>query len=589
MKYSVLIPFFLLATIVVNAQGTNLPLGNEAYHILDRLEIKTGIPTPYHSSVKYITRGAATRYALQVDTAKVALSSKDRRDLYYIFKDNNEWLATSYFATTVGGKKENIESTPELSQIEASMENPRYTLSRKPVFKHFYQTPANLFELNKKYIHLRVNPILNFAVGTENDTEQPILTNRRGLEIRGGIDDRIFFYTNIHETQSRFPDYVINRIGQYRALPGQGFFKSYSSDLFNIQTGHDYLNSQGYLGFNISRHVGAQFGYGRNFIGNGYRSVLLSDFSNNYLYLKLNWKVWRLHFQNIFAELSVSSQKGVRDGTLIPKKYMAAHHLSFNITPNLNVGFFETVIFSRNNQFELQYLNPVILYRTIEQATGSADNVLIGLDAKWNFLKHFQLYGQLMMDEFVFSELITDNQGWWGNKYAIQAGLKYIDAFGIDHLDLQAEYNFARPYTYTHRDSSAHYSHFDQPLAHPLGANFNEVIVKLRYVPVHKLVFEGRFISANFGEDQNNSNWGSNIFLSHLIRERDYDNETTQGVATSTTLLGLDLSYQLRHNVFLDLQYLYRKKDSELPERDNTTSILQAGVRINVAKQRFDF
>lgn len=193
------------------------------------------------------------------------------------------------------------------------------------------------------------------------------------------------------------------------------------------------------------------------------------------------------------------------------------------------------------------------------------------------------------MDEFVFSELITDNQGWWGNKYAVQAGLKYIDAFGIDHLDLQAEYNFARPYTYTHRDSSAHYSHFDQPLAHPLGANFNEVIVKLRYVPVHKLVFEGRFISANFGEDQNNSNWGSNIFLSHLIRERDYDNETTQGVATSTTLLGLDLSYQLRHNVFLDLQYLYRKKDSELPERDNTTSIIQAGVRINVAKQRFDF
>ena len=589
MKYSVLIPFFLLATIVVNAQGTNLPLGNEAYHILDRLEIKTGIPTPYHSAVKYITRGAATRYALQVDTAKVALSSKDRRDLYYIFKDNNEWLATSYFATTVGGKKENIESTPELSQIEASMENSRYTLSRKPVFKYFYQTPANLFELNKKYIHLRVNPILNFAVGTENDTEQPILTNRRGLEIRGGIDDRIFFYTNIHETQSRFPDYVINRIGQYRALPGQGFFKSYSSDLFNVQTGHDYLNSQGYLGFNISRHVGAQFGYGRNFIGNGYRSVLLSDFSNNYLYLKLNWKVWRLHFQNIFAELSVSSQKGVRDGTLIPKKYMAAHHLSFNITPNLNVGFFETVIFSRNNQFELQYLNPVILYRTIEQATGSADNVLIGLDAKWNFLKHFQLYGQLMLDEFVFSELITDNQGWWGNKYAIQAGLKYIDAFGIDHLDLQAEYNFARPYTYTHRDSSAHYSHFDQPLAHPLGANFKEVIVKLRYVPVHKLVFEGRLISANFGEDQNNSNWGSNIFLSHLIREQDYDNETTQGVATSTTLLGLDLSYQLRHNVFLDLQYLYRKKDSELPERDNTTSIIQAGVRINVAKQRFDF
>jgi hypothetical protein len=101
------------------------------------------------------------------------------------------------------------------------------------------------------------------------------------------------------------------------------------------------------------------------------------------------------------------------------------------------------------------------------------------MDAKWNFLKRFQLYGQLMLDEFVFSELVTNNQGWWANKYGIQAGLKYIDAFGIDHLDLQAEYNQVRPYTYTHRDSSAYYAHYDTPLAHPLGANFKELIFKL--------------------------------------------------------------------------------------------------------------
>ena len=372
-------------------------------------------------------------------------------------------------------------------------------------------------------------------------------------------------------------------------MPGQGFFKSYSSELFNIKTGHDYLNAQGYLGFNISRHVGMQFGYGRNFIGNGYRSMLLSDFSNNYLYLKLNWKVWRLHFQNLFTEMAVFSQKGGPDGNLIPKKYMAAHHLSFNITPNLNVGFFETVVFSRNNHFELQYLNPVILYRTIEQANGSADNVLIGLDAKWNFLERFQLYGQLMLDEFVFRELFLEPNGWWGNKYGVHLGLKYIDAFGIDHLDLQGEYNMARPYTYSHRDSSAHYSHYDQPLAHPLGANFREFIFKLRYVPIHKLVLEARLIRANFGEDIDNASWGMNIFKSDLFRINDYGNETTQGRFTQTTLMCLDLIYQIRHNVFLDLQYLYRKKDSDADERDDITNVFRAGLRVNVGKQRFDF
>ena len=268
---------------------------------------------------------------------------------------------------------------------------------------------------------------------------------------------------------------------------------------------------------------------------------------------------------------------------------MSAHHLSFNITPNLNVGFFETVVFSRNNHFELQYLNPVILYRTIEQANGSADNVLIGLDAKWNFLKRFQLYGQLMLDEFVFRELFLEPNGWWGNKYGVQLGLKYIDAFGIDHLDLQGEYNMARPYTYSHRDSSAHYSHYDQPLAHPLGANFREFIFKLRYVPIHKLVLEARLIRANFGEDIDNASWGMNIFKSDLFRINDYGNETTQGLFTQTTLMGLDLSYQIRHNVFLDLQYLYRKKDSDADERDDITNVFRAGLRVNVGKQRFDF
>jgi len=40
-------------------------------------------------------------------------------------------------------------------------------------------------------------------------------------------------------------------------------------------------------------------------------------------------------------------------------------------------------------------------------------------------------------------------------KVGAQAGLKYINAFGLDHLDLQAEYNSIRPYTYSFRDSSA--------------------------------------------------------------------------------------------------------------------------------------
>jgi hypothetical protein len=589
MKKFLLSQLLILPALFLCGQGSGLPLESPTYHILDRLEIKTGIPAPFHSSLKYYTRGDVGKYAMAVDTARVPLSGRDRQDLYYIFKDNNEWLEQPRFYTTVGGKRERIDPETELTQVEASMENPRYILSKKPVLKIFYPTPANFLELNKKYIHLRVNPILNFKLAEARDDDQLVFTNQRGVELRGGVDDRIYFYFNLLETQARFPDYVNDRIDRDEAIPGAGLFKPYKSTVFDIERGYDFLNGQGYFGFNVTRHVGVQFGYGRNFIGNGYRSLLLSDFANNYLYLKLNWTVWKLHYQNLFTEMTTRSDFSSVGEVVLPKKYMAAHHLSINVLPNLNFGIFEAVVFSRTDRFEFHYLNPIILLRTVEQATGSPDNVLMGIDAKWNFLKRFQLYGQLMIDEFVFKELFLENQGWWANKYGFQAGLKYIDAFGVDHLDLQAEINNVRPYAYTHHDSSANYSHYSQPLAHPLGANFREMLFIARYQPFKKLFIDARLIRAEFGEDAPETNWGGNILLPNVVRERDYDNVVAQGVKATTTLFGLDVSYMLAHNVFLDLHYFHRKKDSEDAARSKTTQYIGGGVRVNIGKQRMDF
>lgn len=437
--------------------------------------------------------------------------------------------------------------------------------------------------------HLRVNPLLNLKYGNQQDSEEPYFLNQRGVELRGGFDDRVYVSMNILESQAQFPEYVRQWFDQRQALPGAGLVKSYSDDLFGVNKGYDFLLSQGHVGFNFTPHIGAQIGYGRNFIGNGYRSVLLSDFSNNYFFLKLNWEIWKFHFQNIFGELSVSSANDTPDGTLVPKKYFAAHHLSINLTPSLNVGLFEAVVFNRQNQFELQYLNPVVLYRTVEHGLGSPDNVLIGLDGKWNFLRRFQLYSQLMIDEFVFKELFVERRGWWANKFALQTGLKYIDVAGIDHLDLQLEFNTARPYTFTHTDSISSYAHYRTPLGHPLGANFREWVGIIRYQPVPRLQVQARMIRALTGEDGNNTNWGGNILLSSRRIQQTYGNEIGQGVKTSIDILGVDLSYQLFHNVFLDVQYFQRRKDSADNTRDRTDRYAGGGLRVNLANWRQDF
>ena len=539
------------------------------------------------------------RFVLSLDTSKFFLNKYDQEDFYYLYCENNEWLSEDELNQTVAGKKEGYyEKVPgdtlyrfiPGSNIKTSFESPHYYETKKPIWKYFYRTPANWFELNSDAFYLKINPIINFQVGRSGQDDPAVFNNQRGVEIRGGIDDRVYFYSNITDTQSRFPEYVNEFIDQYQALPGNGFYKPYESNVFDSQGSWDYLNGQGYLGMNITRHIGVQFGHGKNFIGNGYRSLFLSDFSHNYLYLKLNWRVWKFHYQNIFTELNATSAQANSGNRNLPKKYMAAHYLSFNLTPKMTIGLFEAVVFDRDNgQFDLQYLNPVILYRSVEHLLDSEDNILAGVDFKWNIFNKGRIYSQLVLDEFRFSEL-TGGNGWWANKFGIQAGVHWIDLFNIPQLDIRAEYNTVRPYTYTHRGTeSANYSHYNQPLAHPLGANFREMLATISYRPHKKIFIEGRLIRAEFGEDEENRNWGGNILLDNETHVMDFGNETGQGVATTTTLLGLDLSYRLWHNINVDISYFYRNKESAIGTRSDKDSFISVGFRMNVGRIRNDF
>jgi hypothetical protein len=165
--------------------------------------------------------------------------------------------------------------------------------------------------------------------------------------------------------------------------------------------------------------------------------MFLSDNSAPQFYLKLDTRLWKFHYQNLFMELtSLTSTDTTPGDSRLGRKYAAVHYLSYKVNPRLTFGFFESTIFNRTNDFEFQYLNPVTLYRTVEGMIGSPDNAMLGMNVSWTALKGVQLYGQFLLDELRFSEFFGGN-GWWGNKYSVQAGFKYLNVLGVQHLDLQ--------------------------------------------------------------------------------------------------------------------------------------------------------
>lgn len=550
---------FLITAAISTAQiSSSVPLGDVNHYAMDRIFVKNSDFGNLSPTIRAYKRRDIRDYLSFAQEKGYQLS----KDSTYLINDNND----------------------EDSSV----------MSRKPFLKYFFRSPAHLYEVRVPHFYLNINPMLDVLGGMEryNGDNNLIMLNRRGLQLRGNIDEKIYFYTDIIESQASFPTYVTDRVNAESAIPGAGFYKVYDSRFTpNPNDGFDFLMSQGYIGLNATKFINIEFGHGRHFIGDGHRSLLLSDYANNYLYLKLNTRIWKINYQNLFAELTQDHPNVANK--VYGKKFMAAHFLSVNILKNLNIGLFESVIFSRNNAFELQYLNPLILYRTVEQMLGSPDNVLMGMNWRYDFLKRFSFYGQVVLDEFVFSKVFArkdDPQyGWWANKQGFQAGLKYVDVGGLKGLDMQLEYNTVRPYTYSYIDSTANYTHYNQPLAHPMGANFREFIAILRYQPIKGLHLRAQLNMSTYGLDTLGSNWGSNIFSSYTTYEREFGNVTAQGVKTNLLIGQFIASYMIRHNFFVDLTAIYRRQDAALDALDNNTLLFSLGFRWNMAGRMNDF
>ena len=546
--------FVFVCPVSAVAQSTYLTQGSKEYQFIDRLEIKQQKNTDLNfSSLKPYNRRAIVMQAQLIDSARSAkLTKVDEYNLRSLYMNNSEWVA-----------------------------NPGDDAkSRRPILKTFYKTKPNLLEVNTKDFFLVVNPVLQFQYGNESDNNETQYLNSRGVSIRGRIANKIGFSSTIIENQERGPSYFQDRVNSVKAVPGVGFYKPFKT------TGYDYFDARGYITFNATKYIDIQFGYDKNFIGNGYRSLLLSDWGNSYLFAKLNTKIWKINYQNIFMELVPQFKK--RSDSLLSRKYAAIHHLSMNVTKWLNVGLFEGIIFGRKDHYDFQYLNPIIFYRHIEGTIGSPDNALAGFDFKANIARRFQLYGQFLLDEFILSK-VKNNPSNWVNKWAIQAGVKYIDAFGLKNLDLQFETNRVRPFTYSHNDTVANFTHYNQPLAHPLGANFQEFVGILIYQPTPRWRVNARIIYYNQGLDSAGVNYGANPLRDYSTRTMEEGYNIGSGNKVTTFNGTLNVSYELRENLFLEATLQQRNAKIESVPGTSNSTFISAGIRLNMFKRAYDF
>ncbi len=433
-------------------------------------------------------------------------------------------------------------------------------------FKNFFLSKTlNEKPEKRNWYNIQVHPILDEEVGYDGLAKRVLNDFVGGTHVKVNINNDFTFAGTIIGGKSMLPFFMDT------VLSGQKIIPTYGQAYGNNKTGYSFMDYTGYVSYspNNNKIFNFQLGRDKHFIGDGYRSLLLSDNAPAYPYFRINTNIWRLQYNVWYAWMfDVTGANGMQKN--YQNKFGTFHYLSYNITKELNVGVFENIIFrgTDSNQvrgFDPNYLNPIVFFRPQEFSIGSPDNAFIGLNANYKLFNRIKLYGQLGLDEFFLKE-IRAHRGWWGNKQAWQLGAKYINAFNVKGLSLLAEYNEVRPYTYSHGVVEQNYSHYGMALAHPFGSNFKEFLGFLSYRK-NSFEFNWQGMYAIIGKDSLNSksNIGQNIFLSYTTRAMEYGNKTTQGLKTNLLQSNLKFTYYLipDMNMRLELGYIQRSETSK--------------------------
>ena len=373
-----------------------------------------------------------------------------------LLEDTNRCISVYPLNPFVGQKFQNIDTGVRL-------------------FKYIKNDPAldilfekDLVSVREKSLHIRVSPLLNFQKGQQTmDTAILGYTNTRGFVASIKLD-RVYIETLLSESQSVFPGYLQVYSNSVQVVPGQGRWKSFKG------SGFDYAFSAGLVSIQARNNMNVSFGTGKQKIGSGYRSLLLSDNSFVYPYIRIEQTWWRgrLQYECSYALLNNLTGASLKippnTERLFQKKPFVYQYLNVGIGKGTRLGFFQGIIGESPDMRNVWrgdgiLFSPVLFSQWVYYGLHQKNNVLVGADIQQKIFRTCLLYGQLVIDDWGFIK----------EAYGYQLGMKWMKKWGIWRVMLLLEWNDVRNKTYmapvfdNYNHSS--YSHFNQNLAYTLG------------------------------------------------------------------------------------------------------------------------
>ncbi|MBI2257494.1 MAG: hypothetical protein HYU67_01175 [Flavobacteriia bacterium] len=468
------------------------------------------------------------------------------------------------------------------------------SIKDKRVF--YYDLPVWFFQkhwiqVEKEQFSIHISPLIHFAYGKSTDTVdiKPLFRNSRGIYLDGQLGSKFSFQFVISENQSSFCDYEAQYFkdrGELYVTPN-GYTKvnavipsasrtKYFKDTI-YPNAFDYAFSVGAVAYQINNKSRVEFGNTQQFIGNGYRSLFLSDNSTHAPFFRFQRSFCKRWCYNFLSKKTLNLiRKPFSNGIekSYENKWFLAHYLTFQVKENLNISFFTGGIHLRADSIQKHSINPLFILPTFNTDLwnhSSIVNGINGLNIDY-FLSGIKCYAQIVMDQVNKKTL-----------FASQLGIHYFNVLKIKRLDFQIEWNQIPEDFYSNSNFKLAYSHSNLSITHPKGNNFSELYFRLSFM-YKRFQFLCSF--SNYftrGGDIYSQIIQNNLFLTSDKKKMLF----SQNGQTQIYIGEIIYRWNNRYNAQLYFQFRSRISNFGIFHQQNNSYL--AGVRMSLFNQYLDF
>lgn len=434
----------------------------------------------------------------------------------------------------------------------------------KHVFYWLFNKP--LIKIQDSAVFITIDPVFNLTQFKSLNTSDSIASyrNTRGFAIRGQIGSKLTFESLFTENQGFFPNYQHNFIQYYGIYPGQGRVKTFKTN------GYDFAQAQGKITLKILKHWQCTFGNGKNIVGQGYRSLILSDATFSYPYLAnqirlgkyIKYTILQAWLQNLNRiPVYTTSEAGFK------RKYLVAHYTQFFPLKGLDIGIYNSTLLNGYDSLKgnsipnilffqpLPFLNQVIARKTKPYFLSA-----VQASYNWSFV---HVYGQYTLDL----------KGHSGYQLGTMLKLKTKNIL----VSACIEQNKASTGLYQTPLGSNTYTHYNQSLAHPQGNGFYENLISLDILCFHRFGFYMKYIHTKLTSD-------SLLYPAYNL----ISNETSNINHLNASIGYLEASAYAVLNTWYNMT-LYASWTNRIGPANSNDRFLSFGIKSNLYREYFDF